>query len=285
MELAGCRNRVSVYRGNLFHTEFQGAYFFMDFVQDWVKYVKFDANGDAIDADPSTAVIDAFNFDEGTTGPGGRYLDKMSLSIKALMVLFYMASILRGEIRGVVYNDPNGGNNPPVIDEQATVATPQGGLAVSFTGVASDPDPGDTLTYLWDFGDGNQSTAANPTHTYASNGQYTSTLVVSDGQDEDLYILDPIILGTPPTASVTVYKDAQFTDPFVDGVDLFKAGDTVYFRGDATDPDGVLTDPDSYNWDIRFLHDEHFHPEVNDFAGSSGSFQITTTEHGFLQTS
>ena len=36
-------------------------------------------------------------------------------------------------------------------------------------------------TCLWSFGDGTTSTAQNPQHTYASNGTYTVTLLVSDG--------------------------------------------------------------------------------------------------------
>ncbi|XOV66958.1 MAG: PKD domain-containing protein [Fluviicola sp.] len=34
--------------------------------------------------------------------------------------------------------------------------------------------------YLWDFGDGNTSTDANPLHTYASNGTYNMTLTVTN---------------------------------------------------------------------------------------------------------
>jgi hypothetical protein len=40
------------------------------------------------------------------------------------------------------------------------------------------PDP---YSYSWFFGDGATSTNQNPQHTYASNGIYTPTLVVSDG--------------------------------------------------------------------------------------------------------
>ena len=36
-------------------------------------------------------------------------------------------------------------------------------------------------TFWWSFGDGTISTTQNPPHTYASNGTYTVTLVVSDG--------------------------------------------------------------------------------------------------------
>jgi gliding motility-associated-like protein len=37
------------------------------------------------------------------------------------------------------------------------------------------------VTRQWDFGDGNTSTAVNPTHTYAAFGYYVVTLTVSDG--------------------------------------------------------------------------------------------------------
>lgn len=36
------------------------------------------------------------------------------------------------------------------------------------------------FTYLWDFGDGNQSSQASPSHTYAQAGQYTLCLTITD---------------------------------------------------------------------------------------------------------
>ena len=36
------------------------------------------------------------------------------------------------------------------------------------------------LSYVWNFGDGNSATEANPQHTYATAGSYTVSLVVSD---------------------------------------------------------------------------------------------------------
>lgn len=40
-------------------------------------------------------------------------------------------------------------------------------------------------SWMWDFGDGNTSTAANPTHTYAGSGTYTITLIATDGCTSD----------------------------------------------------------------------------------------------------
>ena len=50
---------------------------------------------------------------------------------------------------------------------------------VSFTSNATDSD-GTITTYLWEFGDGNTSTAQSPTHTYASGAMYTVKLSVTD---------------------------------------------------------------------------------------------------------
>jgi len=47
---------------------------------------------------------------------------------------------------------------------------------VSFTNNSSGPG---TLTYFWDFGDGNTSTQQSPNHTYTSTGNYTVTMAVT----------------------------------------------------------------------------------------------------------
>ncbi len=61
---------------------------------------------------------------------------------------------------------------PPPASGWTEVVT---GLQIAFT----DTSTGDVTSWDWDFGDGNGSTAQNPTHTYASNGTYAVTLIVS----------------------------------------------------------------------------------------------------------
>src|SRR5262249_56042968 len=71
-------------------------------------------------------------------------------------------------------------NQPPVA---VASVSPLGGvapLAVQFTGSGSSDPEFTTLTYSWDFGDGGNSTQANPSHTYANPGTYTATLTVTD---------------------------------------------------------------------------------------------------------
>ncbi len=55
------------------------------------------------------------------------------------------------------------------------------GASVSFDGSASyDPDPGDTLSYAWSFDDGTRASGATVTHSFATPGQHSGTLTVTD---------------------------------------------------------------------------------------------------------
>lgn len=51
-------------------------------------------------------------------------------------------------------------------------------FSVDFTSWPVGGPVGTTFAYAWDFGDGNTSTAQNPTHVYAA-GSYTASLVVT----------------------------------------------------------------------------------------------------------
>ena len=65
---------------------------------------------------------------------------------------------------------------------QATVPTTGTvGVAVGFTSSATSSNCGGTVGYLWSFGDGQNSTAQNPSHTYAGAQTYAWTLVVTSG--------------------------------------------------------------------------------------------------------
>jgi len=77
-----------------------------------------------------------------------------------------------------------GQNNPPSAAFTATPTTGTAPLAVSFDASASsDPDQDDILSYSWAFGDGGTATGVTTNHNYISDGVYTVTLTVSDGED------------------------------------------------------------------------------------------------------
>jgi PKD repeat protein len=84
-------------------------------------------------------------------------------------------------------------------------------LVVAFSSAGSaDPD-GSIVSYEWDFGDGNTSTDANPTHTYTAEGVYAATLTVTDDRtfpapltDTATVVVTVNAVNTPPTAAATV---------------------------------------------------------------------------------
>lgn len=62
-----------------------------------------------------------------------------------------------------------------------TVSCPQATCTVDASG-SSDTPPGTIASYAWDFGDGTTGTGVSTTHTYATGGSKTITLVVTDNQ-------------------------------------------------------------------------------------------------------
>jgi len=70
-------------------------------------------------------------------------------------------------------------NQAPAADAGGPYST-EPGSAVSFDGTGSSDPDGNILTWDWDFGDGSVGSGATPTHAYATAGDYTVTLVVTD---------------------------------------------------------------------------------------------------------
>ncbi|HET6547299.1 MAG TPA: PKD domain-containing protein, partial [Solirubrobacter sp.] len=139
-------------------------------------------------------------------------------------------------------------------------------LTVHFTGSnSSDPDPGDSIKYLWDFGDGSQmSTEADPTHTYTKAGRYTAILTVTDSSGQHTASSTVITAGnTSPTVTV---------DGPIDG-GLFSFGDKIQYKVTVVDPEDGTIDCDDLTVTFVLGHDTHGHAEQS----SNGCI-------GFLQT-
>jgi len=57
--------------------------------------------------------------------------------------------------------------------------------AIQFKSDSSKAEDLKIVSYLWDFGDGNTSTEANPTHAYEKEGTYTATLTMKDDNGKE----------------------------------------------------------------------------------------------------
>lgn len=115
----------------------------------------------------------------------------------------------------------------PTVEFSATSACPDS--LVSFTNLSTIPS-GTITTYAWNFGDGNTSAAANPTHAYAAPGTYLVTLIATSNigcQDSVKH-------------NVTVYDSPAANFAANDVCE----GETVIFTNTSNIPTGTL----SYNW-------------------------------------
>jgi DNA/RNA endonuclease G (NUC1) len=123
------------------------------------------------------------------------------------------------------------GDRPPVASF-TIVGTRNEGSALTFDASAStDPDLGRTdldrpegLTYVWSFSDGSTPSGMTPTKTFANNGTYTATLIVSDAYGWERAVSQPV------TIANVAPKVAAF-----DGATLLR-GETYAVSGRFTDP-------------------------------------------------
>ena len=100
-------------------------------------------------------------------------------------------------------------------------------LVCQFTDGSADPD-GTIVSRSWDFGDGNGSIQTNPQHAYASKGDYTVVLEVTDNDGATGQISKPVSVNTTPTAVILQPSNGA----------SFNKGATVQFQGTASDGDG-----------------------------------------------
>jgi hypothetical protein len=119
---------------------------------------------------------------------------------------------------------------------------------VHFIGDESyDPNPGDNITYFWDFGDGEVSNESSPNHVYKRIGVYTVKLTVNDSQLSDTNSIKIIIvisqINHEPIARILLSGEKDNL-----GNNLANVNEPIYFNAtESYDPDGF---PLTYEWDF-----------------------------------
>ena len=149
--------------------EYDDALFFADYSRDCIWVMPKGADGHPAPGQIRPFVEAAANPVNLEMGPDGN---------------LYYVDFDGGTIRRIQYTASP--NRPPTAVATATPTTGNPPLTVSFDGTgSSDPDPGDTLTYVWDLdGDGayDDASSSQPTYTYTAGGTYAASLRVTDSQ-------------------------------------------------------------------------------------------------------
>ena len=148
---------LAFYKGGPYPDEYDDALFFADYSRNCIWVMEEGTN-----RLPNPGQLKTFV--DGAAGP-------VDLQIGPSGDLFYV-DLDGGKIWRVEYS---AGNQPPVAYATANPTSGQMPLTVSFDGTGSSDPEGGALTYEWDLdGEGayDDSTAAKPTHTYDTLGNY-----------------------------------------------------------------------------------------------------------------
>ena len=157
----------------------------------------------------------------------------------------------------------NAPNAAPQAVATADIYSGEAPLMVNFTGSTSTDDTGIT-SYNWEFGDGETSNQADPSHEFQGPGVYTVTLTVSDAEGlESTHQLD-ITVNEPNAAPQAVAT-----------ADIY-SGETpllVNFTGSTSSDDTGIT---SYNWEFGDGNTSNEVDPSHEFQGP-GVYTVTLT--------
>ena len=227
---------------------YQNVYFHGDYPGSWIRRFKFDAQD---------APVSVHDFGSGMgaviwmgEGPEG---------------CLYYVRYDSNELRRVCYSLAV--NLPPVAVASQSVQYGPGPLSVQFNGAGSYDPENSAITYLWNFGDGQTSTAQNPSHLFNPQPNvltsYTVTLTVTDGNNQTNQTqLLVSVNNTPPVVDINSFQDGGYYPYGVDTTYVLSAAvsDTEHGPGQLT-----------YSWRTILHHNSHEHPEP------ANSAPVTTT--------
>jgi glucose/arabinose dehydrogenase/endonuclease YncB( thermonuclease family) len=244
------------YTGSAYPAQYQGAYFYADFSDSWLRSLRVDAGNALVPGSDAQFATDSNGPVEIEMGPDNN--------------LYYLA-INANQLRRIRYT--GGTNNPPTAEASAAPSSGLAPLAVQFSSTGTIDPNGDPLTYTWNFGDGSPTSALpHPQHTYAANGTYTATLTVNDGRGGTSNDGVTITVGNQAPAA-TISSPAPTL--------RYKVGDTVTFAGSATDPEEGTVPSTGLAWEVLIQHcpggECHTHT-LTTATGAGGSFQVP--DHG-----
>ncbi|MFI7604465.1 ThuA domain-containing protein [Micromonospora sp. NPDC049366] len=231
---------------------YDGVHFFYEWSRSYLKEVHFDS---------ATAVTRTNPF-----LPNTRFNKPMDMEFGkdgSLYLLEWGTNFGGGNSDSGLYRiDYIQGGRSPIAKATGTPTSGGAPLTVQFSSAGTaDPDPGNTLSYLWTFGDGTTSTAANPSKVYTANGNYTAQLRVTDNTGKTGFANVQITVGnSAPVVTITT--------PGNGGMLTF--GDRVSYQITVTDPDGGTIDCSKVLLNPALGHDDHAH-ETTEYPGCSGT--------------
>ncbi|MFC4585148.1 carbohydrate-binding protein [Sphaerisporangium corydalis] len=239
---------------------YDGKWLISEYCRNWIKEVQF-GNGDPVTGAPSVIepVLAGMNLVHPIDmefGPDG-----------SLYLLEYGSGYFSGAADAGLYkiNYVQGGRSPIAVarSDKDNGLTP---LTVAFSSAGSSDPDGDPITYAWDFDNNGttDSTAANPSFTYTTNGDKRARLTVSDGNGHSGTVLLPIVVGNNRPVVTLSGLPAGGT---------YSWGDDLTSTAGATDPQDGTVPCASVVIRAALGHQEHAHEEGQ---GTGCGFTVNT---------
>ncbi|MEU0756944.1 PQQ-dependent sugar dehydrogenase, partial [Streptomyces albogriseolus] len=241
-----------------FPEEYDGDFFAGEFGRRWIKRI--ETGGDGTVQSINTFPWNGTQVMDMAFGPDG-----------ALYVLDYGTGYFNGDHNSALYRIEHvTGGRAPVAQATADITSGVAPLEVAFSSAGTTDPDGDTLSYAWTFGDGATSTAADPSHTYTANGQYTATVKVTDPSGRSATASVRITVGnTAPTVRIDTPADGR----------IYDFGAAIPFRVTVTDPEDGAVDCSRVKVTFVIGHDSHGHPQTS-ATGCTGTLRtLADGEH------
>jgi glucose/arabinose dehydrogenase/PKD repeat protein len=221
-----------------------------EYCRNWVKAVNFD-NGNPATGNPVAGQVEPVLAGSPFVHP----IDWQFGPDGSMYMLEYGSGYFSGAADAGLYkiNYVQGGRSPIA---KATVNKDNGlaPLAVTFSSAGSSDPDGDTITYAWDFDNNGttDSTAANPSYTYTTNGAKQARLTVRDPAGHTGTTLVPITVGNNrPTVTISGVPAGA----------MFDWNDNFTVTASATDPQDGPIDCSKIVIAVALGHQEHAHDE------------------------
>ncbi len=252
------------YTGTAFPEPYRNTYFHADYGAGWIRNFGFNVNDlpTRIDFDPNPADTDPVHpaFHDGADGVVHVAAHPTDGS---LYYVSWTSAVRRVRWVGL-------GNEPPVAVASSDLSFGGTPLSVQFSSAGSSDPEGLPLAYLWDFGDGTTSTAANPAHVFTVTPgvptSFTVNLTVTDSTSlSDVATLSISVENTPPQVGITSPADGTLYP-----LDAPSGYPLLASFNDDEHGAGQLT----CAWQTALHHNNHVHTEPVDTSCAS-SVQIS----------
>jgi len=236
-----------------FPAAYVGKYFFGDACGGWIHVL-----------DPATKTADQFlsagvGVVDVKTGPDGN--------------LYYLSRLNATNNPGIVHKITFSGK--PAIASNPVDTTVMPGEPATFTVTATGEAP---LSYQW------QRNGADIAGATSSSYTLPAPVLADNGAQFRVVVTNAVGSATSTVATLSVTNNAAPTGTILapPAGRSYNAGDTISFRGAATDPEDGALPASAFSWDVTFHHNTHTHPGPAIGAGStgdgrSGSFVVPDT--------